>query len=279
MLARPGRESSLPDDPRLVTVPGDLNEDSALAELVTGAQVVLHLAGAVRGGTRIEFLQVNVSGTRRLADAIARYAPDAHLIYVSSLAARHPELSWYADSKRAAEESIPGRHDRWTILRPPAVYGPDDPALAPFWRWLARGWLLRAGPADARFSLLHVDDLCAALVRLGGTAHTGAILELHDNRDRGYDWALLADIAARHLGRQPRVIPVSRNLLRVIATTNLALGPVRRTPPLLTPGKLRELAHPEWVCDNAALAGVLGWSPTIRLEHCLHTLPGWNSKS
>lgn len=278
-LVRPGREAALPDHPRLKPVAGDLDHPAALAALVTGAGTILHVAGAVRGRNQAEFIQTNINGTRRLTDAVAREAPAAHLIYVSSLAARHPELSWYAASKRAAEEVIPARHSQWSVLRPPVVYGRDDPALAPLWRWLARGWLLGPGSAHARFSLLHVDDLCEALVRLVSAGPANTVLELHDGREGGYDHAALVDIAARRLGRRPRIIRVPPTILGVLSVLNQASAPMRCTAPLLVPGKARELAHPDWVCDNAALTGVLGWAPLTRLEKCLHTLPGWNGKS
>ena len=43
---------------------------------------------------------------------------------------------------------------------------------------------------------------------------------------------------------------------------------------MLTPSKLRELRHPDWVADNAAITAATGWRPGIGLAAGLATLPG-----
>jgi nucleoside-diphosphate-sugar epimerase len=44
---------------------------------------------------------------------------------------------------------------------------------------------------------------------------------------------------------------------------------------MLTPEKLRELRHPDWVCDNDAIQQVLDWQPQVQLEEGLRRTPGW----
>jgi len=46
---------------------------------------------------------------------------------------------------------------------------------------------------------------------------------------------------------------------------------------MLTPEKLRELRHPDWVCDNDAIQKVLDWQPGLQLEDGLKKTPGWCS--
>ncbi len=36
---------------------------------------------------------------------------------------------------------------------------------------------------------------------------------------------------------------------------------------MLTPGKVRELVHPEWLCDNRAFTAATGWQPSLDLNH------------
>jgi nucleoside-diphosphate-sugar epimerase len=54
--------------------------------------------------------------------------------------------------------------------------------------------------------------------------------------------------------------------MQAAARANLALARVFRYAPMLTPGKVRELRHPDWVCDDAALRRVTGWAPRFPLE-------------
>ncbi len=273
LVRRPG---SLSARPGLQLVEGDLDSPPALARLTEGCDAVVHVAGAIAGRSYTDFARVNAAGTGRLVEAMERHQPGARLILVSSLAAREPQLSHYAASKRAGESLVETSALDWFILRPPAVYGPDDPALEPLWRMLARGILLRAGPAEARFSLLHVDDLCAAISLLLTQPALGRHTHcLDDGRPRGYCWADVAELATHLSGRRVRILPLPHLALRVAAQVNLYSSRLRTAPPILVPGKVRELTHIDWVCDSK-LADVLPhWSPQRLLEAALPELPGW----
>ncbi|MDZ7826716.1 MAG: NAD-dependent epimerase/dehydratase family protein [Gammaproteobacteria bacterium] len=131
-------QAELPEG--ITRVRGSLADPAALAELVRDARVVIHCAGAVRGAKRAAFDAVNVDGTAALIEAMSEQAPTARLVLLSSLAAREPQLSDYAASKRAAEalltSDLPFDH---CILRPTAVYGPGDVELQPLLAAMARG--------------------------------------------------------------------------------------------------------------------------------------------
>lgn len=259
-------------------VDGTLESPDSLADLVGDAECVVHIAAAIRGNRAVDFEHDNIRGTRRLTDAIAAAAPEAHLVHLSSLAARRPDLSWYAGSKRAAEEVVSAQCRRFSILRPPAVYGPDDPALAGFWRMLARGWLIRAGRREARFSLLHVDDLAEAICRLVDHGPASRILPLAGPQpEGGWRWEDVADVA-RKTRRRVRVVSVPAPVLSAGSAISLAASRAAGRRAMLSPGKARELLHRDWVCDNLDLEHCLGWTPATRLERALGTLPGWNNR-
>lgn len=275
-LVRAGKTHPFSAEPNLEIQPGTLEDPEALRALVHGCEAIVHLAGAIRGRNYEEFAAVNVSGTRNLLDACLGVAPLARLVHISSLAAREPALSWYARSKRAAENLIAESGMGYSGLRPPAVYGPEDPAMAPLWRSLARGWLLRAGPSDARFSLLHARDLAEAVCRLLEASEPAmALFEIDDGFPGGYRYRDIADLAAQLSGRRVRILPVPPSLLRAVANCNLAAARLTGRRPLLIPGKIRELTYPDWVCDNSTLDEHLCWTPQIRLEDCLGSLPGF----
>jgi nucleoside-diphosphate-sugar epimerase len=113
---------------------GDLEDPAALAALVRGADAVVHAAGAVRALDAVGFYRANADGTARMVAAVRADAPQARFVLISSLSAREPTLSAYAGSKRAGEielERAAGAALDWSILRPPAVYGPGDRELLP----------------------------------------------------------------------------------------------------------------------------------------------------
>ena len=190
---------------------------------------------------------------------------------MSSLAARMPQLSAYAASKRNGElavEAAPANL-RWTVLRPPAVYGPGDRELAPLFRWVARGVAPLPAGSTGRFSLLYVDDLASAVLRwLEVEGGHGRTYELDDGHPGGYDWDTVLAVAARVLrgGATVRRLPIPLALLRFAAGVNLVAAGVGGYDPMLTPGKVREITHPDWLCDSHDFTSATGWQAAVRLE-------------
>jgi nucleoside-diphosphate-sugar epimerase len=256
-------------------VRGALGELDALRRLVDGARAVVHCAGTVRGATAAEFHAANVEGVARLATVAAEQAGRVRVILVSSVAARYPELSPYTASKRAGERALANSGVRAAVLRPPAVYGPADREIRPLLRWMARGIAPVLGGRDHRFSLLFVDDLADAIVRLLQSGVDGGdVFELHDGRSGGYTWDDVRAAMARWRGRPVRAVPIPRRLLTVLARANVAMAPVRRRAPMLTPGKVRELLHHDWLCDNTALSAATGWAPRVGLDEGIRRTVG-----
>lgn len=270
------RPQSLAPQPGLELISGGLEDKAALHRMASGCDVVIHLAGAIAGREPADYVRVNAIGTGRLVEILEHHQPSTRLILISSLAAREPALSDYAASKRAGEMLVESSTLDWFIIRPPAVYGPDDPALAPLWQMLARGWLLRAGPPQARFSLLHVDDLCSAIRGLVALPVLGRHThELDDQWPGGYRWADIAELASRIGDRPVKTLAIPTSLLRLAAHLNLHSSRLRAAPPILVPGKVRELTHIDWVCDSRLGEVLPHWSPQRRLEQALPELPGW----
>ena len=146
-------------------VEGALEDADSLRRLVSGVEAVVHCAGAVRGATRDYFKRINVDGVARLVHAAAEQHPLPRFLFISSLAARQPELSLYAASKQQGETVIAENAGQmiWAGFRPPAVYGPGEKEMLPLFRWMARGIAFVLGSDNARFSMLYIDDLAEAI--------------------------------------------------------------------------------------------------------------------
>ena len=254
-------------------VPGSLEDESSLQALVAGADAVVHCAGRVRGASPRAFRRVNAAGTGRLAQVLCRQPHPPYTVMLSSLAAREPKLSAYAASKREAERrlTLSGERLRCAVLRPPAVYGPGDRELRPLFRALLGGVGPVFGAPGARMSLIHVDDLVAA-IKACLQRHPQGLFELHDGKSAGYDWSEILAIAAVVRGAPVRRLPLPGWLLGALGQGNLLLSGLLWRSPMLTPGKVRELRHPDWVCDNAAFSAASGWVPHIGLEDGLRQL-------
>lgn len=274
-LAR--RPGALPEAPGLTAVPGDLESETALAELMAGADAVVHCAGLVAARSAAEFHRVNAEGTGRVLDAAAAGGGKRRFVLISSLAAREPQLSPYAASKRQAEALLQqsGGGLDWQVLRPPVVYGPGDRATLPLFRQFARGLVLRPA-GQGRFSMLYVEDLAAAVAALLDQALPSArVMELDDGSPGGYGWDDILAAAERQFGRRVRGLAVPRPIQRLAAGLGTLGAAVTGRPPILSQGKVNEIAHPDWVSRHNLLGDCISWSAAVRLDEGFSRSAAW----
>lgn len=271
-LVRPSAKRRLSKNSSLEYLTGSLQDLNNLKRLVKNVSAVVHCAGAVRGLTQAQFDAVNVDGLGHLVHAAASQQVPPRFLLLSSLAAREPHLSHYALSKRKGEAVLAkqAKTMEWTALRPPAVYGPGDRELLPLLRWMSRGIALLLGSKEARVSLLYVDDLAAAVEQwLNNTPCPQGVFELHDGHLGGYRWPEVADTVSQVCARHVRHIHLTATPLRLLAILSMAVGRLGGPLPMLTLGKVREIRHYDWVCDNAAITAAIGWEPRVSLAEGL----------
>ncbi|WP_369790013.1 NAD-dependent epimerase/dehydratase family protein [Rouxiella sp. WC2420] len=268
-LTRKPRTSATPN---LVWVHGSLEDKDSLSALVNGAEDVVHLAGMVRGSTEQTFTDCNVTGSLRLMQAAKESGSCKRFLFMSSLAARHPELSWYANSKHVAEQQLMAISSDISlgIFRPTAVYGPGDKELKPLFSWLLRGILPRLGSPDAQLSFIHVSDLAEAVGQwLTVEQSHNQSYELCDGVSGGYNWTRLQEIGAAVRKGKVRVIGIPLPLLKGLADISMLLSRLARKEPMLTHSKIRELTHQDWSASNTGLSESINWFPKISLERAL----------
>lgn len=268
LLARDPARLALPSGlkhGRVQVIEGDLADRQAMRELVRGAPVTVHLAGAIAARDRAGFAAANEAGAHAVAEAVAA-EPGARLVHVSSLAAREPGLSDYGWSKREGEETVRAvLGDRCAVLRPPAVYGPGDRATLPLLDQLSRQVAVLPVNPRQRLSLIHVDDLVAAIALLAESgAGGGAVFEADDETPGGYGWPDLVSAAGAALGRPVRAVFLPRPLAAGLARAAAAAARLTGGEPMLSPGKIAELYHPDWVCRGPSLATMTPWRARIQ---------------
>lgn len=275
MLTR--REPDLPElaGADIETISGDLSDDAALARLVSGADAVIHLAGLVKAARRRTFFDVNAEGTAAAARAWRNEAPQARFLLISSMAAREPQLSHYAASKRAGEERLReiAKGGDWRILRPGAIYGPHDKESLEVLKLANMPVQLMLGGADARISMIDVRDCAAAIAALAEHPGQGALHELTDARRDGYSWPELSRIGAAALGRTPRAVRLPAAILRAAGAGGALRARLTGRAVMLTSAKVREILHKNWAADPALPPPPPEiWRPEIALEDGLRKM-------
>ncbi len=236
----------------------------------------MHCAASVRGAYWQHFYQPNVLGTQNLLAAVNDSNNPTSIqqfLLISSLAAREPQLSWYAESKYLAEQACQQLSNQTcTILRPPAIYGPGDKEMLPLLKMFYRGWALRVTPEKQRLSLINVSDLATCITQLLENPIAGTF-EPSDGEPGDYNWEKLYQIVSNYSGNATHTIPLPGWVLKLLARTNLQLARWRGNKPILSPGKARELLWMDWSANSQPLLELTDWQPAMRLAEGLKELP------
>jgi uncharacterized protein YbjT (DUF2867 family) len=256
---------------------GDLSDEAALNAWSTGADASsTPPASSRRAGQPTSW--PSTATARRFVGARSR----GPFLLLSSLAAREPQLSPYAASKRAAEEVVAGRSGPWLTVRAPAVYGPGDrETLAYFQGGRPRSRAAAQG-GRCRLSLIHVADLAEALALALDRRRRPSTYEIDDGQEGGY--TLSATWPTRAAGRSDAEAvarPCRARSWRVARSNAIGLRWAVRADPHARQGERnfsprldvpRSAARPAWV--PSALRSGDGFGDTI-----LWYAQGYGSKS
>jgi nucleoside-diphosphate-sugar epimerase len=248
-------------------IAGALDRSDSLHALADGAAAILHVAGVVNARDRAGFAAGNIDGTRAVVDA-ATSAGVRRFVHVSSLAAREPDLSLYGWSKAEAERIVEAASLDWTIVRPPAVYGPGDLEMRDVFRMARLGLALL--PPPGMMSTIAVDDLAALLAALVERGPPKAVYEPDDGAT--YTHVAFARAVGRAVGRSVLPLPLPAPLLRLGARLDRRL---RGDAAKLTPDRAAYMAHPDWTADRAKRPPTDLWRPRIDLATGLADTARW----
>jgi nucleoside-diphosphate-sugar epimerase len=276
MLVRSDPIHPLVPDLDVEIVLGDLSDRIALERLCAGANAIVHAAGLIKAKHRENFFSVNAVGSANVALASAKVAPNAHLSVVSSLAAREPQLSDYAASKRAGEravlENAPGPV---SILRPSAIYGRWDKETFPLFRMASKGVVFAPVAHSARICLIDVTDVARAVVAFATHGDGHATYELSDERFDGYTWADIVEAAGRALKTTPGLVGIPPVLFKSGAFASELISRAAGKTPILTQGKVREILHGDWSSSPEKQPPSSIWRPQIRLADGFASTVSW----
>ncbi len=271
---------------------GDVTDAASLPAALAGVDAVVHAAGLVKARNEGEFHAVNTQGTQNLLLAVAEAAPDLkRFVYISSLAAHGPSpdgnprladaqpmpLTAYGRTKLAGENLTRASRigPRSVIFRMPAIYGPRDPALLPFFLLAKRriAPLLMGG--RNRISIIYAEDAARAVVQ-ALSAEANVAGETYSPEDgEVYTWRDLLAAVEEAVGHEALRIPAPRWTFSLAALSSEAFGLLTRHAVSLTREKVREMAQASWVCSSADLQRDLGWKPNVKIREGAKLTADW----
>ena len=270
-------------------VEGDLADLDAIARATAGQQVIHHVAALTGAVDEAEFLATNRDGTARLLEA-ATAAGASRFVLVSSGAAGGPTrrgvpatgahaagpVTMYGRSKLAAEEVVTAGAIPWTVLRPPAVYGPRDTEnfLAVFRAIRRFGMAPVFGDGSQELSLVHAVDLAEACALAGEREEaTGRVYYV--NHPEVVSSRELIRAIGRSIGRDPTVLPLPEWITRGVLTVTGGWAALRGQKTILRADKANEFYQEAWTGDPGAFIADTGWRPAYDLATGLADAVAW----
>lgn len=268
VLALTRREQ--PPRERVTWILGDLHDRSALERLVEDVDAAIHVAGVISAQSAADFETGNVLGTLAFL-AAATAGGVRRFVHVSSLAAREPNLSLYGDSKARGEELVMSSGLDWSIVRPPAVYGPGDKETLELFRMAKLGMILM--PPKGRVSVIHVHDLARLLLALSQfDAPSTILIEPDDGTPGGWTHRDFARALGDAMGTKPAIVSSPGVLLRLAARADQFL---RRDRAKLTVDRAAYFSHRNWVVEPKRAAPKGLWRPEILTPDGLRQTANW----
>jgi len=269
-------------------VEGDLADPISLVEAVRDVHYIFHAGGLIKARSDEEFIRVNGEGTKNLCAAARAHAPDLRrFVYVSSMAAAGPgtgakpmdEMSLvkpitpYGASKRLGEKWLQSFDLHWTVVRPPAVYGPGDRGMLQIFRIVARHIRPALGK-DGILSVVYVDNLIDGLLEAARRPEAvGQIFYVADDPPVArHDFARMIQSA---FGTWAVPVHFPGWLVRLAARVSGAVAAGFDRSALFDLHKADELLATNWACriDKARL--LLRYEPRVTTAEGLHRTAAW----
>jgi len=262
---------------------GHLADASNLIPAIEDTDVIIHIAGAVKGLSREDFFRVNAQGTQNLVQAALQCKKKPlHFLHISTIAVVNGEkngedfcisaddcspVSLYGQSKLAAEKNLKPLTGKipYTILRPPVLYGPWDRELLPLFKSVRLGFAPLYKNGNHKFSICYVEDVARAILRLiEKHPPSSSIFCLDDGKI--HTWKNFAQDVGKIIGKDPLLFSIPHFAFKAAAIASKGYALITQSAQAFSPDKLLEIEQPSWVCGFEKLNKETQWTPETSFE-------------
>lgn len=254
-------------------------------------ELVFHVAGATKGVRYEDFERANVMPTRNLLEALRKQHPGVgRFVHISSLTAYGPStpdnpreehyerkpIEHYGKSKLEAELVVEAVGDElpWTIIRPPAVYGPGDVDNFELFRWAARRINLFYGNRARHLSAIYVDDLVRGIKEAA----------LHEaTRGKGYflcdgrplTWEQYQQVIVEASGKRALLLDLPELCLDVAAVFGELATKLDQKPRLFNRQKALLGKQIAWTCSHTRARQDFDYRPLVDVKEGVQRTFDW----
>ena len=205
----------------------DVRDDASVAEAIDGCAAVVNAVGLYTESKAESFDATHEAGARAVAQQAAQRGVE-HLVHISGIGADPSSRSRYVRARANGEALVRQAYPAATILRPSALFGPQD-ALINGLADLARRapFLPLFGRGQARLQPVYVGDVARAVA--GALASPGARGKTYElGGPHIYTYRALLALVLDATGKRRPMVPVPFPVWDLVA----AAGSVLPSPPI-----------------------------------------------
>lgn len=267
-----------------------LNSVEDLKLAFQGANYIYHIAGVVKALTKDGFMKGNAEMTRNVMEAAAHISTIKRVLVTSSMAATGnaemgsdvdensplKPIEPYGDSKVAQEEVAREYANRvpFTIVRPPAVYGPRDTEIFAFFKAINNGVSAMMGFTPKEMSLIHVRDLVQGMYQAATNENSVGEVYFLGSLEC-YDWKQLGDIASKAMNKKTWTIKIPHFVIFILGFFGQILESWFGMDVALNKDRAYRITRPSWYCNSNKAVKELGFQQTIPIEEGFKSTIDW----
>ncbi|WP_457565877.1 NAD-dependent epimerase/dehydratase family protein [Caldithrix abyssi] len=270
---------------------GSLDNPQSLLSGLKDIDVVIHCAALTKALKNEDYYKVNFEGTKKLVDLIINNnLPVKRFVFISSQAAAGPASSFepvteedephpvseYGKSKLLAEKYILEQKGKlpFTIIRPPAVYGPRDTDVLQFFQTVKRGIIPKWQNRDKYASFVYVKDLVEGIAL--AAEHEKARDKIYFIADaQPYSWDDLARVVMDFFKTKAIHVPIPLGAVKIIAAVSERWSKITKQPSIINRQKVAELLPDFWICSPKKIQKELGFATQTSLENGVKQTLEW----
>lgn len=288
LLARKTSDLTKLESLNFQRIEGDITDPISLIPAIENVDYIYHAGGLIKASSDTEFIEANGDGTKNVCAVAQTHAPKLkRLVYISSQAGCGPgegdkpkdemspcqPLTPYGASKRLGEKWVQNFKLPWTIVRPVAVYGPEDRGMYEFFKVVANHLRPTLG-ADGRASVVFIDNLVDGTIRAGERPEgMEQIFFIAD--DSAYAKSEMAKIIQKELHTWAVPIRFPAWAVRFIARISESFAKGFGRAALFDSHKANELLATNWLVSIEKARMLLGYDPAIPTAEGLARTAAW----
>ncbi len=217
ILLRPSAESpNLPKGTSVEVAVSSLTDERGLRSAMKDVDVIFHLAGSERMGSKTDLNTVDVIGSQLLA-GVAQDARVERILFLSHLGADRASAYPVMKAKAIAEGFIMSSGIPYTIFRSGILFGPGDQFTVPLLALLRMlpGIFLVPGKGTSLLQPLFIDDMITCLL-LAMEDPAMVNQNLNIGGMETFSYAQVVEILLNHVGMRRKLISVQPAYLKML---------------------------------------------------------------